>query len=337
LKLSPGINIIRGTSNSGKSAIVRALKWLMMGVPKGTSFCSSWNDGKTSVGVVLDTGDKISRSVQNKKQRYRFNNRVFENITNDIPREIAEAFNIDETNIQSQYDSPFLISETPGNINKYFNQLLNLGFLDYCSTTLNGEIRDTKFLVHSYDEEITSIKEELKKYESLPVLVKIVDRLRVSSITSLKIGEEVTNVTRLVSAIRRVEAVYSLSVEKRDNLYPSYEALRLTAQKTQSLFEQLNNLRGIILKIKRTSKKLREKKRVALLKNQYETYLVRVYLRDKVKKEYIDIRSLVEAISTMVEDIKERELQHKEAKKEWSDVFPAVCPLCGSPKHTVHS
>jgi exonuclease SbcC len=38
LEFSPGLNIIVGPSDQGKSAIIRALRWLFYNEPRGTGF-----------------------------------------------------------------------------------------------------------------------------------------------------------------------------------------------------------------------------------------------------------------------------------------------------------
>ena len=63
LEFSPGVNIIVGTSDSGKTAIIRALRWVVWNRPSGDSLRSTWG-GKTSVEICLDKG-----SVERSKDR----------------------------------------------------------------------------------------------------------------------------------------------------------------------------------------------------------------------------------------------------------------------------
>lgn len=57
----PGLNVIIGLSDSGKSAIIRALRWLVWNRPLGNEFQSDWG-GETSVNLTTTEGITISRS-----------------------------------------------------------------------------------------------------------------------------------------------------------------------------------------------------------------------------------------------------------------------------------
>jgi len=61
LELSPGVNVIKGRSHSGKSSIVRAIRWVLLNQPRGTHFVSHFKKKKeeTSVGIAF-TGDKYA-------------------------------------------------------------------------------------------------------------------------------------------------------------------------------------------------------------------------------------------------------------------------------------
>jgi len=44
LQFSSGVNVIVGSSDSGKSAILRALKWVVQNKPSGTAFFTEGSD-----------------------------------------------------------------------------------------------------------------------------------------------------------------------------------------------------------------------------------------------------------------------------------------------------
>ena len=46
LEFSNGINIISGKSNNGKTAILRALNWVITNRPQGIAFKSTFSDKK---------------------------------------------------------------------------------------------------------------------------------------------------------------------------------------------------------------------------------------------------------------------------------------------------
>ena len=61
LEFSKGINVITGSSDSGKTAILRALYWIIWNRPQGDSF-KSWWGGDTKCSLVIDKKFGITRS-----------------------------------------------------------------------------------------------------------------------------------------------------------------------------------------------------------------------------------------------------------------------------------
>ena len=57
IKFDPGVNVIVGSTDSGKSAIIRALRWLVWNRPIGDKMRSNWG-GETE--VIID--DELGRT-----------------------------------------------------------------------------------------------------------------------------------------------------------------------------------------------------------------------------------------------------------------------------------
>src|SRR5690554_5109154 len=68
LEFEPGVNVIIGPSDSGKTAILRALYWLVWNRPLGDAFRSSWG-GDTK--VVLETKDGMVKRFKGKEDHYK--------------------------------------------------------------------------------------------------------------------------------------------------------------------------------------------------------------------------------------------------------------------------
>ena len=62
LKLDPGVNIIVGTTDSGKTSILRALRWVIWNRPSGDDFRSWWG-GNTSVEVIINERNSPEQSI----------------------------------------------------------------------------------------------------------------------------------------------------------------------------------------------------------------------------------------------------------------------------------
>ena len=69
LEFVPGINVIFGTSRNGKTAIRRALEWVVTNRPSGGRFFSNFAGEKGSTKVLLETDDTPLISLEKKIHR----------------------------------------------------------------------------------------------------------------------------------------------------------------------------------------------------------------------------------------------------------------------------
>lgn len=131
LSLAPGVNVILGETDAGKTAIIRALRWAIRGKPvRGNSIRSTWGgEARVSVGfedkeVIRNksTSDSYTISQTGTKRK----GSTFKAFGTTIPEEVQRAFNIEDINFQNQLDSPFLLSENPGAVAQHFNKISGL-------------------------------------------------------------------------------------------------------------------------------------------------------------------------------------------------------------------
>ncbi len=161
LEMDPGVNIIIGSSDSGKSAIIRAISWVVTNTPLGDAFIRYGSEG-TQIKITLSKGDTITREKTKSKNKYTLfsyavEECVFEGFGQTVPAEIDSVLNFSNINIQYQMDSPFLISETSGEISKYLNKIVNLDSIDV-------SLKNLASMKRKIDQEVTILK---RQYEDL--------------------------------------------------------------------------------------------------------------------------------------------------------------------------
>jgi len=164
LKFSPNVNIIVGSSDSGKTAVLRALRWVISNRPQGDAFRSNWG-GKTSVELFTDN-THVVRS-KDKEEVYILGDTHFKAFRTEVPQEIQKALNIEEINFQSQLDSPFLLTKSAGEVASYFNKIAHLEKIDLATTNINSAIRElTSNIKYSEGQEV-SLKGNLETFAYL--------------------------------------------------------------------------------------------------------------------------------------------------------------------------
>ena len=144
LEFDEGCNIIVGNSDSGKTAIIRALRWLVFHKPTGDEMRSHWG-GKTKVELFTDDAHVVKS--KDKEQEYVLGDTHFKAFKTDVPDEIVQALNLNSINLQSQLDAPFLLSETPGTVASHFNKVAKLDKIDTATQNINSWISELTSII----------------------------------------------------------------------------------------------------------------------------------------------------------------------------------------------
>ena len=148
IQFHPGINAVVGVSDSGKSAVLRALHWNRENRPTGEAHISHWakNDkGKLvdSCEVVVETANGSVKRVRGPKlNTYEIDGSELEAISTTVPAQVADAWNFTEVNVQRQLDAPFLLSRSGPDIARFFNQVVNLEEMGQLMSAAEGKSRD---------------------------------------------------------------------------------------------------------------------------------------------------------------------------------------------------
>jgi len=180
LDLSFGINVIAGSSDEGKSSIIRALNWAITNRPSGFAFKSDFAKDKedTVVSLLTDDNVKISRVKSKTKNNYILCNDpksdavVFHALRSDVPEEISDVLCFGEYNIQTQFDPFFLLQGySAGDVAKRLNELCGLTIIDDTLKNIDSSLRESNSelkrikktkdeLLHSLNEYTTATKQD---------------------------------------------------------------------------------------------------------------------------------------------------------------------------------
>lgn len=177
IELSKGVNIFVGLSDKGKTAIKRAIGWVIDNKPSGDAFRSHWG-GNTVVELTFSDGNVIRRTKTNTENSYTVNNEVpLKAFGQGVPDEVKKILNLESVNIQSQMDAPFLLSETAGEVASHFNRIAGISIIDKSIAKAKSAVSKTKQGIEQRENDLQEKMEQLKSYETLPDLQKRIDRL----------------------------------------------------------------------------------------------------------------------------------------------------------------
>lgn len=142
LKLDPHVTTIVGPSDVGKSALIRALMWTCLNRPRGGAFVRDGAD-HTSVTITLD-GHRIRRTKGKTRNTYHIDGTKYRAFGNDVPKEVSALLNVGPVNFQAQHDPTFWFTDTPGEVSRHLNAIVDLSVIDTTLSNLATAQRTTR-------------------------------------------------------------------------------------------------------------------------------------------------------------------------------------------------
>lgn len=202
LSLSRGVNVIVGPSDSGKTAIMRALRWNMFNDPSGVEFVRE-GESEVSVTVRFQNNVEVERRRSRSKNQYILRRPdeeelVFEGFGKNVPAEIEEAIGIKKImlddkkslplNFSDQLDGPFLLQETDAYKAQAIGRMVGVDLLD---ETMRDTLRDKKQISirrELMEKDLEETEESLEAFSDLDDQIALRERIEklLSSVSELK-------------------------------------------------------------------------------------------------------------------------------------------------------
>lgn len=189
----PGLNVVVGPSDFGKSALVRALRWLYYNEPRGANFIRV-GARTCRVTVELDDGTRVTRlrSISGKKenqyilQRPGEEEQVYVDLR-ETPLEIMQALDVRkvqvdernsvELNLGGQLEGPFLLVENGAVRAKVIGQLGGVHILDWAQKSTGTDLRRLREEEGQLAAGIAGLESALGAYDHLPALEAGIGRI----------------------------------------------------------------------------------------------------------------------------------------------------------------
>ena len=325
LSFNPGMNVIVGASDSGKTAIIRALRWVLFNRPGGDEFRSNWG-GDTQIELKTKEG-QIIRTKTNSENTYQLNDIIFKAFGQDVPEEIKNVLNLDETNVQLQMDSPFLLSDTPGSVALHFNKIAKLDKIDTGLSNVQKKLNQLSKELQFTEKEITAKKSDLEQFENLEEIeieINKIEKLEEKRIqaerNAIQLDELTIKIERLQIKIKEKSKV--LTYEKKVNeileLYTGQRSISEKRKQLKKLALDLYYKQQDILKIEKEVKAEKDINKILLI---YEN-------RQKSLMSLTKLSKLYQSIANNKISQEKQENRLKIIEKEFHDNMPEVCPLC---------
>lgn len=328
LEFIPGTNVVIGESDAGKSAIFRAINWAITNRPLGDTFRSDWG-GDTRVVIYTAEGDVIERLKTATRNVYVINGKPLTAFGSEVPEQVSEILRMDEANIQSQMDVPFLLAVSPGEAARLFNKAASIDDIDYTISNLRSEYQKISNNIKFNEGKLKDYEEKIKEYDNIPILEEKLEQLEEAEKELERHQQKLEKLTELVAGVRRIHT----ELEKTKNIQQMIQKFEQILSRYNQYEEQrkrFDKLEQVAHKVKIRKAYLKSTQYIdecfTLVQKTYDEYQ-----KYQTKQQTLsNLKRLIGSVTSLNQSIQRIEREISQLKKEFRKLCPDECPLCGA-------
>lgn len=315
--LDPHVTTFVGSSDRGKSAIVRALRWLCLNHPQGDQFIKEGAKG-TTVQVIVD-GKAVTRKRGKGLNSYHLQDQDFKAFGLAIPHSILGVLSVDDINFQSQFDAPFWFCLSAPEVSRQINQIVDLGVIDESLTNISKVVRDCqqeKQRVEKNLDESRKLVEELSWSVDADIDLRDVERLD---------DERTRETASAASLSQTVERIISLT-ERSETARQQFTELADVLSFADSAREANQHVREIIRIIDQCTSL---QTIIDIGVPDCSEIDDAVVLYDECRLHVERLSSMLKRINDSVESLQRAKIELNKSEYRLQSETEGVCPICG--------
>lgn len=318
IKFDRRVTTIVGPTDSGKSAVVRALRWAATNRPSGEAFLQT---GAERVAVVLRVdGIQIKRTRGTGGNSYYCNGENFKAFGSNVPDVVSQQLNLCDATFQQQHDAPFWFSLTAGDVSRQLNQIINLGVIDTTLSYLNSAVRSKSALALLTSDRVKAFRAEKRCLVYVPEMDEALREVQALEQYAVDLTREAASVAMAVREVSEYQTDHSraANVAKRGvgvvGLGDAWASLAAQAD----LLTQL---------VRDAERHTAEAKRIVPEPTALTALCQSV---QKLREECLLIDNLIAEANCAVVDMRRAKLEWKTVADEFDKAMVGRCPLCGN-------
>lgn len=325
IKLQPGVNVLVGENDSGKTAILRMLRWLALNDTRGDRYVHHGADRAS--GTVVVGGLDVVRKKGPGGNSYFIGDKEYVSFgVGKVPDQVAETLLLEPINFQDQGDPPFWFGLTPGQVSKELNEIINLEAIDRSLSAIGKRIRKTKARIEVHSENVQTAREERDRLSWVAGFQEAFAIVKSEEAKVLSHSLACERLTVLCHTIANLTGQRTRDVAARNTASLAIAAGKDWYDQTEAVAEFSSLLECIGRSEVAARTKVPNMERVRSAREKL------LDLRERVRK----LREAVTAAEAAKEIKCQLSVQKTAIEKTLEENRPKLCPTCGQtlPSHT---
>lgn len=211
VELSQTVTVLVGPSDHGKSAVLRALGWVATGETGG----SYAKHGEESFVITLGVDGVVVKRRRGKTNAYRLGEEEFYGAK--VPDKIRTLLNLQEINFRPQLGSHLWFLDSPSQVAKDLNEIVDLSIIDRVQTDVGKEVRRCQSTVTVSEERLKAVTERGK---SLRWVVRANEELKHLELKKVEWQEKQCDLMELAQLRDRLRHIQKVSCRVLPDLAP---------------------------------------------------------------------------------------------------------------------
>lgn len=334
LEFDAGVNALVGLSDSGKTAVLRALRWLCFNQPDGDEFISHWADS-VEVEGTLDNGTIITRGRGKTGNWYRMQipgqkPQEFKAFgRGQVPQEIQDVLNLNpEINLSRQMDGPFLLSMSPGEVAQTLNRVVNLDIIDTAISNVRKKKLEADRELKSCLGRKAQLEEQLTGFTYLEDMES--DILVLESLNG-SVKQTQDQIAGIRGIQKQVEKI-SLELVECSNLLPAGKIVKGLLEQVEEL-ERLETKRKELARLVNQAYDYEDELKglgdIIEAQVPVEKLLEKVQEQETKQRQVDGLRKLIREVKITKDKLQQGETLIQDLEAEFHELMPEQCPLCG--------
>ncbi|MHA2022495.1 MAG: AAA family ATPase [Candidatus Thorarchaeota archaeon] len=254
LVFHPGVNVITGLSQSGKTALMRAIGLVVNNRPSGDGFIQRGAKEAfvSLIGEVDGKAFSVSRLKGKKDSYYHVaigeEDVEFRAFGAGVPERVTELLNMADVNIQDQLSPYFLVLDSPGQIALHIRKVAKLQEIDEIVSMLASKIKVESTEMKSLECQLIDVesmlvpleKIDLDKLEEAIQSYKSLDK--VYKVEVLSVGALIALLENVIKVEEERTTLAKIDIERLDELALKCRTLHVSTIEERAQVDVLDSI-----------------------------------------------------------------------------------------------